>query len=1055
MRRLPQSVKATLRSVTSSTGRAPRLAVALACTAGGAWPGVVAGGPTVGDFDRVWMARQPVDIAEITGRDFAGIVMPMAATEGRLEFQAASAWSWVEPARIGERSPVMRLALEGDVRVTLGTYEFFASRAMIWMQRMGEGGDDVFQVFAYFDRVGTPTAPSGLTITADRLPVRANVRVSEPMRLLADRLVGERRVTEFSREGERALAAMLRAMVLEGQVEYVAGAQPHPASGPIRPGLDRPLAPPTVLDPTSELARAIRSLGPDAPDPPIFASTGLLSIAGDIVVVSGEEENAVLLPSGIVAQYWERATGRTLQLSAERGVVFLPPGPLKDLGSLSASDVRGIYLEGDVRADDGQYSLRAPRVYYDLRANRAILLDSVFSAFDQRRGSVLYLRAASLRQESQNQFGALGAVLSNTAFFTPHLSIGASSITLTRKERDRGPRETIVDARNITLKAGPLPFFYWPIFVGDPADIPLRDVSFENSSNTGSGIRTTWDIKSLVGLDQPDWLNADLLLDYFFDRGPGVGGDLDWQRPDSRGSLFAYALPNDSGTDLYSTGAKRDRDNEFRGVVTVEHQQGLTQHWTMFAQGWHASDPGFIDAFFSDMAVRQREFENSVYLRRREDNTALTVLAKGAIDDFTPNQYILQSQGYTVQKLPEATYSRVADDLFPETAPGLVTYTSEYRVSRMALEFDEVPAAQRGLTTNRLALDMLGLESPNESLADRLSREGLTENDVYRFDTRHELTMPLTAGPVNITPFAVGRFTAYDTSFSGFDPESDNKTRVWVAVGTRLHTSIERIDNTVDSDFWDLHRLRHVVEPHVTVWHAGTTVDQASLPIYDTQVEGISEGTVLAFGLDQRIQTQRGGPGRWRTVDLFSLSTDFVVSSDDVDRQSPIGRYIDYRPEYSYLGDFFHGEAAWHVSDVVAISASGTYDFEASQPVKTSVGLLIRHSAEFSTYAEVRHIDPENSTFYLISANLELTPKYSTTFSAAFDGDDARLERAGVELRRRFPNAILGVAVNYNDLLDETSFGFSFTPVGLGGRGARLRGLGSTQETARSARVGG
>lgn len=999
---------------------------------------------------------QPIDLALIDGRDFAGLRLGVSEVPGPLAFEAASGWSWVEG---GGARPVHRLALEGDVRVVLAAHEFHAARALVWLERVEEpsAAGVVYQVFAYFDRVGTPTAPAGVSLTADRLPVRARVRLTEEsIRLRTDRLVGERRVDGFVREGERALASLLRAQALDSQAVFTPGqAGVDPRAGPIRPGLARPGAPPAVIDPQSELAQALRSLPPDAPDPPIFARSGLLGVSGDMVAAAGDEENVVLLPSGIVAQYWDRESGRTLQLSAERGVVFLPPGPLRDMTRLSASDVRGVYLEGDVRADDGQYSLRAPRVYYDIQRNKALLLDAVFSTFDQKRGSPLYLRASALRQHSEHEFSATSATVSNTAFFSPHFSIGATSLTLSRKERQDGEQETILDARNITLRGGPVPFFYWPIFVGDPQDIPLRELSVENSNQSGTAVRTAWDLKSLLGLDGPENVSAELLLDGYFKRGLGIGMDTAWRTDGGRGSLFAYTVPDDTGMDVFSTGARVDRDGEFRGVVTAEHQQNLTRHWSIFAEGWHASDPAFIDAFYRDWGSSGREFENSVYARRLEENTALTLQAKGAFDDFTPNQYLLQSRGYTVEKLPEAVYTRIADDVFPDTAPGLVSYSSETRVGRMSLAMDEVTAAQRGLRTNRLAQDVLGLENSNESVADRLRREGYTGDDVYRFDTRHEVSMPMEAGPVMVTPFVVGRATIYDDTFTEFDPNNDDSARLWGALGVRAHTSLETIDNSVDSRLFDLHRLRHVVEPHVTLWHAGTTIDHTSLPVYDAGVESIAEGTVWAFGVDQRFETERGGPGRWRKVEVLTISTDLVVSSDDVDRASPIGRYIDYRPEYSNLGDFANVEAAWNVSDAVVVAGALTYDFDASQPVKSSLGLLVRHGSAFSTYAEIRHIDPEDSTFYLFAATLELTPKYSTTFSAALDGDDAKWERAGVEVRRRFPNALVGVGVNYDNLRNETSLGFSVTPLGLSGRAARLRGLGSAHAPSRSSRVGG
>ena len=42
-----------------------------------------------------------------------------------------------------------------------------------------------------------------------------------------------------------------------------------------------------------------------------------------------------------------------------------------------------------------------------------------------------------------------------------------------------------------------------------------------------------------------------------------------------------------------------------------------------------------------------------------------------------------------------------------------------------------------------------------------------------RFDTRHEVEMPLAAGPVHITPFIVGRFTGYNDDFQEFSAGAD------------------------------------------------------------------------------------------------------------------------------------------------------------------------------------------------------------------------------------------------------------------------------------------
>ncbi len=71
-------------------------------------------------------------------------------------------------------------------------------------------------------------------------------------------------------------------------------------------------------------------------------------------------------------------------------------------------------------------------MYYDLRSDRAVLLDAVFWTCASR-GMPLYLRAESIRKESDNQFAADNARLANVAFADPHFSIGADSVTLTRR----------------------------------------------------------------------------------------------------------------------------------------------------------------------------------------------------------------------------------------------------------------------------------------------------------------------------------------------------------------------------------------------------------------------------------------------------------------------------------------------------------------------------------------------------------------------------------------------------------------------------------------------
>jgi hypothetical protein len=504
-------------------------------------------------------------------------------------------------------------------------------------------------------------------------------------------------------------------------------------------------------------------------------------------------------------------------------------------------------------------------------------------------------------------------------------------------------------------------------------------------------------------------------------------------------------VPYDRGTDLLVTGVKRDHDGDFRGVLLGEHRVEINDRWSLFAEGAYISDPTFIDGFFENMGRTRREFASSVYARRMEDNTEFFAETRANANDFIANEYLLQSPGYTVARLPDAGYVRLADDLLP-SHPGLLSYSSESRVTRMRLEFPDPELQELGFAAAVRSRSLFGID-PTRSVADALRAQGLTQEWVTRFDTRHELTMPIAAGPLNITPFVVGRFTAYDDDFEAYSRDAGDPYRVWAAAGISLSTELQHVDNTVESRLFDLHRIRHIVTPGVTVWHADSTIDRTDLPVYDDEVESLAEGTATRIGVSQVWQTQRGGPGRWRSVDVFRLDTDLVVSSGDVDRESPIGRYFGYRPEYSNLGDTFADvAAAWQVSDVLSLSAHETYDFRMSQSARTSAGVAVRHTPEFSTFAEVLFLNAQDQTYAIVGLDYALTKKYDLMSTAAYDTNLGEVQNIDVELRRHFPSVTLGLGASYNNITSESSIGFVVQPLGAGSRGGRFRGVGSGED---------
>jgi len=1035
---------------------------------------------SVDSIERATFASQPaptastsptIDPDTVDGRSFAGLTMPLPARRGALTLSARRGVAWME-------GNTQRLLLTERVRIRIDTVEFVSERAVVWLEATKQlvDGATEYQVYLYLDKAGAPPdaafdEPASIRTEGERLPVRGVIVVEREPSLRVDDIAegrprGANRDTDLLREGEATFAASLKRLI-PGYVEPTNDPFANlPAPAPVSPlfvetGTDQD-PPPVPFDPVKEASRIFDgSPITKAPDP-IFAKSGILTLAaGKVTLVTGGAENTVMATDGVVIEYTDlrRGAPRTLQVRAQRAVLFLATQQA-DLSRFSAADVRGFYLEGDAIATDGSYTLRGPRMFYDMARNKAVVLDAVFWTYDERRQLPLYVRAKAIRQESSDQFRADSAKFSNSSFFEPEFTIGATSVTVSRTtteptEEERlagiGPTTgTLVDAKNITLRGGDIPFFYWPRYRGDPADQPVRDIRIDNQAGSGTTLRTRWAMYQLLGIEGPANTSLDLQLDASTARGAGIGSTFAWDKPTTKGEVSVYGLPNDEGTDVLKSGVRRDAEGDFRGIVTAEDRWKLNQQWTMFLEGSYISDETFVEAMLPRQAAERREFTTRFLARRREENTAVFLEASGSLNDFVANEYLLTGKGYSVTRMPEGTYIRQADDVLPGI-PGRLTYWSEYRAGRYMLNFDEIVSSNRGLTNNTLAQRALGINA-NQSPGDRLRTLGLNEDGVFRADTRHEVSMQVDAGAVRLQPFAIGRVTVYDSDFPGYSSTGGNdNARVWGAGGVRASTTLQRVWDGVDSRLLDIHRLRHIVEPGITFMSAGTNVESSDLPVYDDEIENLLEGQIVRLGLDQTWQTQRGGPGRWHNVDVFTLKTEVVLSSDDTPQKGPIGHWYEPRPELSWAGNFFSMEGTWQVTDTFGLVARDIYDFDDDRQALTGGGLLIRHSPDFSSYVDAHYVDSQDQTILGVGAQYQLTDKYLWSTGATFDAEREGFQGISMDLRRRFESITIGASISYDEISGTSSFGFSIQPTGARG-GVGIGGLGGSST---SSRVGG
>ena len=148
---------------------------------------------------------------------------------------------------------------------------------------------------------------------------------------------------------------------------------------------------------------------------------------------------------------------------------------------------------------------------------------------------------------------------------------------------------------------------------------------------------------------------------------------------------------------------------------------------------------------------------------------------------------------------------------------------------------------------------------PNDSISAAFIAAGFPTGYVNRFDARHEFAMPVRAGPVKITPYVVGRFTAWSSAIESFSTDAKD-TRLFGAVGVRFNTQVQYVDNTVESKLFDLHRLRTIIEPRLTAGYGYTDVPDGAPPVSDHRVEASRGASVVEVVPTPTCQTPRGGP---------------------------------------------------------------------------------------------------------------------------------------------------------------------------------------------------
>ncbi|MBM4052131.1 MAG: hypothetical protein FJ270_05245, partial [Planctomycetes bacterium] len=916
-------------------------------------------------------AAQQVDLV-VNGESLAGFVLPVEPVDGGLTITAERRWEWTT-------LDTKRLWLEGDVLVNLGDYAFSAPSASVWINRIPSAGGLITQYAVYFPVASEPTRYAGIGAGGKELLVTGSTRGAVQLTtVLTDRgaPAGRPELGKGVARLQRHLRGIATGAPVLEQLPDI-DVTPTPPETPISVGAPiRASTDATALPPVT-----IRTA--DTGTVPIIAGSATVSWFGGSILLDSATDS-VTITGGVQIDATGMRTDdgpRDLQLSAESSVVFLEPGTLAALKAkgkdaspattLSALDIVGIYLEGDVVATDYQYTIRCRHMYYDLVRNKAYAADAVLRTVD-RKGMLLVARAAEMQQVAGRQWRVGESTLSSSEFFVPHLSVGVSRATVTQTAAG----DSFVIADDVTGRIGRVPFFWMPTVQGSLDRMPIKGVQLGYGDPEGTVFGVELDPFVLLGLQRERGLDATLEAgvqsEYGINAGLRMKGDAGGKWNADFFGVYDFGNPEQTANsgDVVSP-------IEWRGMVTADWVLQSSPDADTRLQLGVQSDPTLVSIFRPDDYQERRPYETAAWTTSSTDNSIFDFGASISANDWVSTMWQLASRPYTTEKYPELNYRRYGDRIFGSA----VTWSSEYSGSVMSLNIQDTDSDEIGADPDAISVNPLFAASQN--IREAYEGAGYDSDIRGRVATRQELALPLDVGDARITPFASANGIGYFfNDFNDYSSESDS-VRGLLAGGVRASTTFTASYDTVRSRLLDLERLRHVIKPYGMLWYGWDSNDLTNYPIYDQEWEGWSGGTVGQAGIDQRLQTMRGGPGNWQSVDWVTVDAGVVVDDrgNDLQRttntpgdtfglknfQSPMPSFYAWRPEYSQWGDHLYGQGTWALGDALGLYGMMTWmledrDSQGDDLAQGSLGFRIEQSPAVTWYTEYRYVNTFDDT---------------------------------------------------------------------------------------------
>jgi hypothetical protein len=365
----------------------------------------------------------------------------------------------------------------------------------------------------------------------------------------------------------------------------------------------------------------------------------------------------------------------------------------------------------------------------------------------------------------------------------------------------------------------------------------------------------------------------------------------------------------------------------------------------------------------------------------------------------------------------------------------MFTWSGDITFSRFKAVIPTGTAADNGIGVNVFRGPNVAFSGADQ-ISDALGQEGIGDDWSTRVTSMHHITMPLEWGPVQITPFAVAQvqgFLQNETSFTN----DDTDFRGLGGIGVHTTTTFQRVYNDVQNETLGINRLRVLMDPWAKAWISGANFNPIDAPDYDPLVDATSRGGAVELGLRHRLQTQRGGAGRWYDVDWLTTSVAATFSTSDATRRWFTPRWYDSNPLYSSFGNFVNSSFDFRPAEALSFTGEGTWDLDLNGFTRGAIAMNIDHSPRFSTGIAYRYFavpedyetfapqltDQAKGELLSFPINYELSKTYRFAVNPQYNFSEQDFQSVSATLTRRLADFDLLFYVNYDQIRDEAVAG--------------------------------